>query len=45
VKGLVKLRSFYPPDHPGYSRVYAGVSCFASSAAATAAGYTEAPRQ
>lgn len=44
VKGLVKLRLFYPPDHPGYSRVYAGVSCFASAGAAGAAGYSEAPR-
>ena len=44
VKGLVKLRLFYPPDHPGYSRVYAGVSCFASAAAAGAAGYSKAPR-
>lgn len=43
IKAEPKLGVYYPPDHPRYSAVYVGVTCFPSVAAAQAAGYVEGP--
>jgi hypothetical protein len=43
IKAESKLGFYYPPDHPRYSAVYVGVTCFPSVAAAQAAGYVAGP--
>jgi hypothetical protein len=43
IKAESKLGFYYPPDHPRYSAVYVGVTCFPSVAAAQAAGYVVGP--